>query len=113
VDDQVFVDGVGTISVIGGTVRVDLVTYSPTEKDASGQPVAVFRQRLILGMEAFLHSAEKIHEAAQTLSSRTPRHEPAPLTPVPLTSVPLTSVPRTIEEPQVERSKPATRPPFP
>ena len=106
-DDQVFVDGIGTISVIGGTVRVDLVAYSPTEKDASGQPAPVFRQRLIMGTEAFLHAADKIHEAAQTLSSRTPRNEPVALAPV-------ANVPRPVEEPQTERPlKQPTKPPFP
>lgn len=106
-NEQVFVDGVGTISVIGGTVRVDLVAYSPTEKDASGQPLAVFRQRLIFGMEGFLHAAEKIHEAAQTLSSRAPRNEPVALTPV-------QSVPRPPVEPQTEGTpQTPAKPPFP
>ena len=117
VDEQVFADGIGTISVIGGTVRLDFVTYSPTEKDASGQPAAVFRQRLIMGMETFLHAAEKIHEAAQTLSSRAARSEPVPLTSVPLMAVPPVS--RSVEEASQERptqelaAKPPVKPPFP
>jgi len=121
VDEQVFVDGIGTISVIGGTVRLDFVTYSPTEKDASGQPAAIFRQRIIMGAETFLHSADKIHEAAQTLTARTGRTEPAPLTsaaPQPqstqamLSSVPTTN--RSLQEHRAETTtKPPAKPPFP
>ena len=76
-DEQVFVDGIGTISVIGGTVRLDFVSYSPTQTDPSGQPVAIFRQRIIMGTDTFLHAADKMREAAQTLAGRMHR-EPAP-----------------------------------
>lgn len=117
-DEQVFVDGVGTISVIGGTVRLDFITYSPTEKDASGQPTAVFRQRIIMGTETFLHSADKIHEAAQTLTARIGRAEPAPLASVPLAPPPpATLAPangRPAQEPRAETNAvPPTKPPFP
>lgn len=118
-DEQVFVDGIGTISVIGGTVRLDFISYSPTEKDASGQPTAVFRQRIIMGTETFLHSADKIREAAQTLAARINRTEPVPLTsaPPPSQSATLTAVPtdsRPMQEPRPETAaKAPTKPPFP
>lgn len=83
VDDQVFADGIGTISMIGGTVRLDFLAYSPTQTDASGQPRAEFRQRVIMGLDAFLHAAEKIHEAAQALATRNIRQEPALVPPQP------------------------------
>lgn len=114
-DEQVFVDGIATISAIAGTVRLDFITYSPTEKDASGQPAAVFCQRLIMGTEAFLHVAEKIHEAAQTLATRSGHSEPAP--PTPLVSVP-TPQPVATTAPLREvhtdpAPRPPTKPPFP
>jgi hypothetical protein len=68
VDDQVFSDGIGTISVIGGTVRLDFVALSPTEREANGQPKAVFRQRIVMGVDGFLRSAAKVQEAVQALS---------------------------------------------
>ena len=37
-DQQIFTDGIGRITVIGGVVRLDLVTYSPNETDAQGKP---------------------------------------------------------------------------
>lgn len=67
-EDQVFSDGIGQVAIIGGTVRLDFVTYSPTEKDAKGQPLAVFSQRIIMSVEGFMHSAQKIQEAAQAVS---------------------------------------------
>ena len=68
IEDQVFSDGIGQVAIIGGTVRLDFVTYSPTEKDAKGQPLAVFSQRIIMSAEGFMHSAQKIQEAAQAVS---------------------------------------------
>lgn len=116
-DEQIFVDGIGTISVIGGTVRLDFVSYSPTEKDASGQPTAAFRQRIIMGAETFLHSADKIHEAAQTLAARLNRTEPVPPAAAPsppqpatLSAVPTTSRPE--PHPETTAMSP-TKPPFP
>lgn len=66
--EQIFSDGVGTISITGETVRLDLITFSPTETDAGGQPKAVFQQRIVMTSDAFLRSANKVHEAAQVLS---------------------------------------------
>jgi hypothetical protein len=111
VDEQVFADGIGQISVIGSTVRVDFVVYSPTEKDPKGQPVAVFCQRLIMGVDGFLHAAEKIHEAADAVQSRTgtsrPREVPPPPEPVQPAPVAASSAP------VVEIPKPLGKPPFP
>jgi len=66
-EDQVFSDGIGQISILGGTVRLDFVVLSPTEKDAKGKPVAVFRQRMVMGIDGFMQSAAKIQEAAQAV----------------------------------------------
>jgi hypothetical protein len=65
---QLFSDGVGGIAIIGGVARIDLITLSPTEKDANGQPKPIFQQQIVMGAEAFLRSAEKMHGAAQALA---------------------------------------------
>jgi hypothetical protein len=67
-EQQLFTDGVGRITVIGGVVRLDLVTYSPNETDAQGRPRQVFTQRLVMGTDAFLRSSEKILEIVQHLT---------------------------------------------
>jgi len=67
-DPQIFSDGIGQITIIGGTVRLDFVAYSPTEKDSKGQPLAVFRQRVIMATDGFLQSAGKIQETVDAIS---------------------------------------------
>jgi hypothetical protein len=78
-NDQVFSDGLGAITSVAGTVRLDLVSYSPTEKDPKGQPLLVFCQRVIMPVEAFLLAADKIHEVARAIRPATARsREDAP-----------------------------------
>jgi hypothetical protein len=66
--DQFFFDGLGNITVIGGTVRLDFLTFSPTETDANGRPQAVPAQRVIMSIEGFARATEKMQETVQTLS---------------------------------------------
>ncbi|HEY0106459.1 MAG TPA: hypothetical protein VGB91_10275 [Rhizomicrobium sp.] len=72
-DDQIFADGIGAITIIGTTLRIDFVTLSPTERDASGQPKAMFRQRIIMSVEGFLRTGGKLQEAMQAVSKMTTR----------------------------------------
>ncbi len=78
VSNQIFADGVGSISVIGGTVRLDLFSFSPTEKDANGQPKAISDHRLVMTVPAFLHAAAKIQEAGQAIGKLGPAGAPMP-----------------------------------
>jgi hypothetical protein len=82
-EQQVFSDGLGSISVIGGTVRLDFVVFSPTERDANGQPQPVFCHRIIMGADTFLRAAEKMNEAAQAVAKRVASARPATEPPVP------------------------------
>ena len=65
--DELYTDGVGEITVSGTVVRVDLVTLSPTERDASNAPKSVFRQRLIFSVEGFANSVDVMQNALQGL----------------------------------------------
>jgi hypothetical protein len=65
---QSFSDGLDRITVIGNTVRLDFVSFSATETDTKGNPKATFSQRIVMPMDGFLRSAEKIREGTQTLS---------------------------------------------
>src|SRR5689334_21873089 len=67
-EQQIFADGIGQVTIIGGVVRLDFVTYSATEKDAKGQPAAVFSQRVVMSLEGFMQSAAKLQEAALAVS---------------------------------------------
>jgi hypothetical protein len=93
-DQQIFTDGIGRITVIGGIVRLDLVTYSPNETDAQGKPRQIFAQRVVMGAEAFLRSAEKVREIVQQLSHPGAHAQPQP--------VPV--------QPQIQQPQPQTQP---
>lgn len=64
---EVYTDGIDEITVGGSIVRVDLVSLSPTERDANNAPKKVFRQRLIFPIEAFANSVEVMQNALQGL----------------------------------------------
>ncbi len=64
---EIYTDGIDEITVGGAIVRVDLVSLSPTEKDANNLPKKVFRQRLIFSVEAFANSVEVMQSALQGL----------------------------------------------
>lgn len=88
-DQQHFTDGIGRITVIGGIVRLDLVTYSATESDANGQPRPVLTQRLLMSVDAFLRSSEKILETVQAITkAQQQRAVPAPQQPAPPQAAP-------------------------
>jgi hypothetical protein len=88
-EQQIFSDGIGKISVIGGVVRLDLMTYSATETDAKGQPRAVLTQRIVMGADGFLRASEKILEAAQQIiSAAQPALQPKAPPPAPVAAQP-------------------------
>lgn len=65
--DELYTDGIEEIMVSGTIVRVDLVSLSPTERDANNMPKKVFRQRLIFSAEAFANSVEVMQNALRGL----------------------------------------------
>jgi hypothetical protein len=105
-EQQLFADGIGRISVIGGVVRLDLMTYSATETDAKGQPRPVVTQRIIMGTDGFLRSSEKILEAVQALNQKQPAPAPQPA-PQPQMAAPPQPRP---EPPRAEKIESAPRP---
>ncbi len=64
---EIYSDGIGEIIVSGSVVRVDLMSLSATERDASNNPKSVFRQRIIFSLEAFANSAEVMLKALEGL----------------------------------------------
>jgi hypothetical protein len=65
--EELYTDGVEEITVGGSIVRVDLVSLSPTERDANNAPKRVFRQRLIFSVESFANSVDVMQNALQGL----------------------------------------------
>lgn len=65
--DEIYTDGIDEIMVGGSIVRIDLVSLSPTERDANNAPKKVFRQRIIFSIESFANSVEVMQNALQGL----------------------------------------------
>lgn len=61
--NEVYADGIGEITVTGHIVRIDLVSLSPTEKDANNKPRPVLRQRIIMPIDAFANATELMKSA--------------------------------------------------
>lgn len=115
-DQQLFTDGIGRITVIGGVVRLDLVTYSPIETDANGQPRAVLTQRVVMGVDAFLRSSEKVVETVQHITQAQMQKQPAPhyASIKPQAAAPRpTPQPAPQAAPQPAPEPPPRKPPFP
>jgi hypothetical protein len=85
--DELYTDGVGEVTVSGTVVRVDLVSLSPTERDANNAPKSVFRQRLIFSIEGYANSVELMQKALQGLvdAGAVTRTQPRPATTTPVT----------------------------
>ncbi|MBS7540667.1 hypothetical protein [Ancylobacter lacus] len=64
---EVFADRFGDMTVTGTTIRIDLVSQSPTVRDDAGQPVMEFRQRVVLPIEGFLRSQEMMQRMLDLL----------------------------------------------
>ena len=65
--DEVFIDGISEITITGPTVRIDMFTASPSEKDANGNPRPVHRQRVIMTLESFMNARDLIERVAHEL----------------------------------------------
>src|SRR6476469_9717086 len=102
--DELYADGVGEVTVGGTVVRVDLVSLSPTERDASNAPKSVIRQRLIFSVEGFANAVDLMQKALQGLVESgavisPQRREPA-ITPVASPGEPALAV----EKPRIENT---------
>lgn len=61
--NELYADGIGEITVTGTIVRIDLVSLSATERDASNNPKPVFRQRVIMPVDAFANAVDLMQKA--------------------------------------------------
>jgi hypothetical protein len=85
---ELYADAIGEITVSGSIVRVDLVSLSATQRDASGKPVPEFRQRVVMSLEGFANSFDVIQKAMNGLAesgairrTTTETNDPAPAAP--------------------------------
>lgn len=64
---ELYADGIGEITVTGSVIRIDLVSLSPTERDANNSPKATFRQRIVMPLDGFANAAELVQKVMQGL----------------------------------------------
>src|SRR5215212_7431768 len=65
--DEVYSDGVAEITITGPIVRIDLMSLSPAERDANNNPKPMFRQRIVMPVEAFANSVELMQRVVKGL----------------------------------------------
>lgn len=61
--NELYADGIGEITVTGTIVRIDLMSLSATERDANNNPKPVFRQRIIMPVDAFANAVDLMQKA--------------------------------------------------
>jgi hypothetical protein len=66
---DMFADGFGEISLVGNTVRLDLVALSGV-RDGSGQPAVEKRGRLVMPVEGFVQAFETAQRLMQLLEQQ-------------------------------------------
>jgi hypothetical protein len=60
---EVYSDGIGEITVTGTIVRIDLMSLSASERGDNNQPKPVFRQRIIMPVDAFANAVDLMQTA--------------------------------------------------
>jgi hypothetical protein len=108
---ETFADGLGRIAIIDGIVRLDLISYSPTEHGPDGKPRQVFTHRVVMGMDQFLHASEKIAKTAEMIRQANQQQSAPPVKPQPTqaTSAP---APQATPRPQAGPAPPSVAPQF-
>jgi hypothetical protein len=61
--NELYADGIGEITVTGTIVRIDLMSLSATERDDKNNPKPVFRQRVIMPVDAFANAVDLMQKA--------------------------------------------------
>jgi len=110
---ETFADGIGRIAIIDGIVRLDLISYSPTEHGPDGKPRQVFTHRVVMGMDQFLYASEKIAKTAEMIRQAN-QQQPAQTAqaPRPQQAAPAQPSPQPAPAPQASPAPPPVAPQF-
>lgn len=61
-EQEIFADGIGSIVLEGGVMRIDLMSMVPGPRDKDSKPQMAFRQRIVMPVEGFLNSYKIFQE---------------------------------------------------
>jgi len=67
---EIYADAVSDVLLTGPVVRLDLVSFSVTEKDDKNQPKPEFRQRIVMPVDGFVRSFALMAQAMQQLEKQ-------------------------------------------
>ncbi|CAN7476418.1 hypothetical protein [Pararhizobium sp. LjRoot238] len=67
-NNELYADGISEITVTNSVVMIDLTSLSATEKDGKNNPKPVFRQRIIMPVDAFANAVDLMQEALAGLA---------------------------------------------
>lgn len=67
---ELYSEGIGEVVVTGSVVRLDLLTFSPDQRDEKGQPKLVLRKRVVMPIDGFLRSYAVLGQAMKELEKR-------------------------------------------
>jgi hypothetical protein len=68
--DKIYCDGISNIALVGGMVRLDLFTLSPTAKDKNGRPAMEFLTQLVMPPDSFLQGLGAMQSLVQQLKEK-------------------------------------------
>ncbi|MCE4226827.1 hypothetical protein HCU64_24105 [Methylobacterium sp. C25] len=66
--DEVFADSIGEITVTGHTVRIDMASLSPTDRDSNNNPTLRFRMRVVMPVDGFANAVELMQKVVGSLA---------------------------------------------
>lgn len=69
-DRLIYCDGVSSMSVTGGMVRIDLTALSPTQRDSSNRPLVEFRGQVVMPPDAFLQAFDLMQKFVNELKEK-------------------------------------------
>jgi hypothetical protein len=69
-DNKIYCDGISNIALVGGMVRIDLFTLSPTAKDKNGRPAMDFLTQLVMPPDSFLQGLGAMQNLVQQLKEK-------------------------------------------
>ncbi|MSO98682.1 MAG: hypothetical protein EXR11_10770 [Rhodospirillaceae bacterium] len=69
-DQEIYADTIGEITVSGSTVRIDLMTLAISQRDEAGRLKPVFKQRIVFPIEGFAHAVEAMLQMRGELVKR-------------------------------------------
>lgn len=64
---ELYVDGVGEVVITGTVVRIDLMAFETSDRDQSGRPRAIVRERIVMPVDGFVRGVESLRNTLTRL----------------------------------------------